>query len=86
MKDSLTRPFQSTFFRMVWIAITISNIGSWMNEIGVTWLMATLSSSNLQIALVQTAISLPFLLLAYPSGVLADLFDRRRILLSLIHI
>lgn len=80
MKDSLARPFQSAFFRMVWIAITISNIGSWMNEIGVTWLMATLPSSNLHIALVQTAISLPFLLLAYPSGVLADLFDRRRIL------
>lgn len=80
MTDSLTRPFQSKFFRMVWIAITISNIGSWMNEIGVTWLMTTLTSSSLQIALVQTAISLPFLLLAYPSGVLADLFNRRHIL------
>ncbi|MBL4743861.1 MAG: MFS transporter [Cycloclasticus sp.] len=80
MNDSLTRPFKSKFFRLVWVAITISNIGSWMNEIGVIWLMTTLTSSSLHIALVQTAISLPFLLLAYPSGVLADIFNRRRIL------
>lgn len=65
--------------------MTISNIGTWMNEVGVTWLMATMPTSHLTIALIQTAISLPFLLLAYPSGTLADLVDRRWMLL-LIHI
>ncbi|PHS72803.1 MAG: MFS transporter [Cycloclasticus sp.] len=65
----------------MWIAMTISNIGTWMNEVGVTWLMATMPTSNLTIALIQAAISLPFLLLAYPSGTLADLVDRRWMLL-----
>ena len=61
--------------------MTISNIGTWMNEVGVTWLMATMPTSHLTIALVQTAITFPFLLLAYPSGTLADLVDKRRMLL-----
>jgi len=70
---------------MMWIAMTISNIGTWMTEIGTTWLMASMQTSDLYIALIQTAITLPFLFLAYPSGTLADLIDRRRMLL-VIHI
>ena len=63
--------------------MTISNIGTWMTEIGTTWLMASMPTSDLYIALIQTAITLPFLLLAYPSGTLADLIDHRRMLLIL---
>ncbi|MFT6624651.1 MAG: MFS family permease [Cycloclasticus sp.] len=63
------------------IAMTISNIGTWMNEVGTTWLMASMPTSDLYIALIQTAITLPFLFLAYPSGTLADLVDRRRMLI-----
>jgi MFS family permease len=70
-------------YRAMWIAITASNVGTWMNEVGVTWMMASLGASNLMIALIQTASTLPFLLLAYPAGALADIFDRRRILLGL---
>ncbi len=65
--------------------MTISNVGTWMNEVGVTWLMATMPTSHLTIALIQTAITLPFLFLAYPSGTLADLIDRRMMML-VIHI
>ena len=83
--NTLTAPFQYPVFKAMWVAMTISNIGTWMNEVGVTWLMATMPTSHLSIALIQTAITLPFLLLAYPSGTLADLIDRRRILL-VIHI
>ncbi len=61
--------------------MTISNVGTWMNEVGTTWLMATMPTSDLYIALIQTAITLPFLFLAYPSGTLADLVDRRRMLI-----
>lgn len=63
--------------------MTISNIGTWMNEVGVTWLMASMQTSHLTIALIQTAISLPFLLLAYPSGTMADLVDKRKMLIVL---
>ena len=63
--------------------MTISNVGTWMTEIGTTWLMASMPTSDLYIALIQTAITLPFLFLAYPSGTLADLIDHRRMLLIL---
>jgi len=84
-QNLLIAPFQSPLFRVMFIAMTISNIGTWMNEIGTTWLMATMPTSDLYIALIQTAISLPFLFLAYPAGTIADLVDHRR-MLFVIHI
>jgi MFS family permease len=84
-QKSIFSPLKYPVFRSMWIAMTISNLGTWMNEVGITWLMATMSTSHLTIALIQSAITLPFLLLAYPSGTLADLVDKRRMLL-IIHI
>ena len=52
-----------------------------MEDVGEAWLMTSLSSSSLKVALVETAGSLPILLLAIPSGVFADLVDRRRLLI-----
>ena len=46
-----------------------------------TWLMTTLSTSPLHVALMQTAASLPVLVLGLPAGALADILDRRRLLL-----
>ena len=63
--------------------MTVSNIGTWMNEVGVTWLMAHLAPSNLMIALIQTATTLPFFLLSYPAGVMGDICNRRTVLIAL---
>jgi predicted MFS family arabinose efflux permease len=46
------------------------------------WLMVSVDDSPLMVGLVQTAATLPSLLLALPGGVLADLVDRRRYLLA----
>lgn len=80
---SVWSPLRFPLFRVMWVAMTISNIGTWMNEVAVTWLMATLAPSNLMIALIQTATTLPFFLLAYPAGALGDIFNRRILLLVL---
>ena len=69
------------FFRVLWIASVTSNIGTWMHEVGAGWLMTSLTPSPLMVALMQTATSLPIFLLALPAGALADVADRRRILL-----
>ena len=53
-----------------------------MEDVGEAWLMTSLSSSSLKVALVETAGSLPILLLAIPSGTFADLVDRRRLLIT----
>ena len=74
-------PLGIPVFRSLWIAVTISNTGTWMHDMGVGWLMATMTDSSLMVALVQTATTLPFFLLALPAGTLADIVDRRHYLL-----
>jgi MFS family permease len=74
-------PFQQSVFRNLWIATVASNVGTWMQSVGAAWLMTSLSKSAILVALVQAASSLPLFLLALPAGALADIVDRRRLLL-----
>ncbi|MFE7412992.1 MFS transporter [Streptomyces laurentii] len=73
-------PFAVRVFRALWIAQLASNVGSWMQTVGAQWLLV--GESATLVTLVQTASSLPVMLLALPSGVLADRFDRRGVLLA----
>jgi MFS family permease len=75
-------PLHHKVFRTLWIASIFSNIGSWMHEVGAGWLMTSLASSPLMVALVQAATSAPVFLLALPAGALADIIDRRRYLIA----
>jgi MFS family permease len=50
----------------------------WMNDVATSWLMASLTTSPIWVALVQSASTLPVFLLGLPSGALADILDRRR--------
>ncbi len=68
-------------FRALWIASVTSNIGTWMHEASAAWLMTALTASPLMVALMQTATALPVFLLGLPAGALADVVDRRRMLL-----
>jgi MFS family permease/quinol monooxygenase YgiN len=52
-----------------------------MHDTGAAWLMTSLSSSPLMVSLMQVATSLPFFLLALPAGAIADVVDRRKVLL-----
>ena len=52
-----------------------------MQDTAGTWLMTSLTTSPLLIALMQTAAGLPVLFLGYPAGVIADILDRRRLLI-----
>jgi MFS family permease len=74
-------PFRHTVFRWLWIANVASNVGTWFQNVGASWLMTTLSPSATLVALVQAATSLPMFLLSLPAGALADVLDRRRVLL-----
>ncbi len=74
-------PLGDPLFRALWIATLVSNIGTWMHDVGAGWLMTSLSPSPVMVALVQTATTLPVFLLALPAGALADIVDRRRFLI-----
>ena len=70
-------PLRIPVFRDRWIASTVSAVGTWMQDTAGTWLMTVLTTSPLLIALMQTAASLPVLLLGLLAGATADIFDRR---------
>ncbi|HEY1965325.1 MAG TPA: MFS transporter [Acidobacteriaceae bacterium] len=74
-------PLKIPLFRDRWIASTVSSIGTWMQDTAGTWLMTSLTGSPLLIALMQTAASLPVLLLGLLAGATADIFDRRKLLI-----
>src|SRR2546428_5144441 len=74
-------PLRRPLFRGLWIADVVSNIGTWMHDSAAAWLMTLLAPSPLMVSLVQVATTLPLFLLALPAGALADVLDRRRILL-----
>lgn len=69
-------------FCWLWLASIASNIGTWMHEVGAGWLMTSLSSNPMHVALVQVAGSAPMFLLALPAGAMADIIDKRRYLLG----
>src|SRR3954467_1152878 len=74
-------PLRHTLFRWLWIASVASNVGTWFQNVGASWMMTTLSPSPTLVALVQAATSLPMFLLSLPAGAVADVLDRRRLLL-----
>ena len=75
-------PLRQHAFGRLWLGSLASYLAVWMQSVAGAWLMTSLTTSALLIALMQTAISLPMFLLSLPAGVLGDLVDRRRLILS----
>jgi MFS family permease len=82
-QGSAWSPFQHTIFTVLWAATVLSNIGSWMQNAAAGWLMTSLSPEPFKVAFVQAATTLPMFLLSLPAGALADIVDRRRLLIVL---
>src|SRR4051812_11440015 len=74
-------PLKQPLFRAIWIATLVSNIGTWLHDVGAAWLMTSLAPSPIMVSLVQAATTLPMFLFALPAGALADIVDRRRLLI-----
>jgi MFS family permease len=80
-RQSAWGPLRQHLFRSLWIAAVVSNVGTWVEDVGEAWLMTSLTKSPILISLLQTAESLPIFLLALPAGAFADIMDRRRLLI-----
>lgn len=74
-------PFKSPVFRSLWLATLISNLGGLVQAVAAGWTMTTLTDSQSMVALVTASTSLPIVVLSMFAGVLADNYDRRRIML-----
>lgn len=73
-------PFHHALFRTLWLTTVASQVATWMQNAAAGWQMTLLTDAALPVALLQTATSLPFVLIGLPSGALADVVDRRRVL------
>ena len=75
--DSVAAPLRHTVFRRIWLASLMSNLGLLIQGVGAAWAMTQMTSSADKVALVQTALMLPIMLISMPAGAIADMHDRR---------
>lgn len=75
--DDITAPLHYATFRRMWLASLLSNLGMLIQGVGAAWAMTEMTSSADKVALVQTALWLPVMLVAMPAGAIADMYDRR---------
>ena len=75
---SALAPLKFLTFRMLWGTWLVANTCMWMSDVAAAWMMTSMTTTPLWVALVQTSATLPVFLLGLPSGALADILDRRR--------
>lgn len=75
--DGITAPLRHAVFRRIWTASLLTNLGLMINGVGAAWAMTQMTSSAGMVALVQTALMLPIMLLSLAAGAIADMYDRR---------
>jgi MFS family permease len=75
-------PLRVAAFRALWIAQLFSLVGTWMQTVGAQWLLVDEPNAAVLVSMVQAAAMLPTLVLALPAGALADMLDRRRLLIA----
>ncbi|RZE49528.1 MFS transporter [Streptomyces albidoflavus] len=76
-------PLRGRTFRVLWSAQLGSNVGTWMQTVGAQWMLVQQPNAPTLTAAVQAASLLPVLFLSLPAGVLADVLDRRALLMTL---
>jgi MFS family permease len=75
--DGIAAPLRFPVFRRIWLASLLSNLGLMIQSVGAAWAMTQMTSSADKVALVQTALMLPIMLISMPAGAVADMYDRR---------
>jgi MFS family permease len=74
-------PLREGTFRKIWLTSVLSNFGQLIQGVGAAWAMTRLTTSPGMVALVQTALMLPLMLISVPAGAIADTFDKRKVAL-----
>ncbi|WP_052120360.1 MFS transporter [Inquilinus limosus] len=69
-------------FRLVWLTGLFANLGDWAQSVAAAWELTVTEASPFLIALIQVATAVPLVLLSLPTGALADIYDRRKMILA----
>lgn len=79
--DSIIAPLRFATFRNIWLSSLLFNLGVLIRNVGAAWAMTEMTSAADKVALVQTALALPAMLISLPAGAIADMYDRRAVTL-----
>ncbi len=80
--DSPVSPLRIRWFRALWLANGISQTFWFVHQVATAWLMLELTGSPLWVGLAIASATLPILVLGLLAGTVADLMDRRRVLIG----
>lgn len=75
--EGILAPLRHHSFQRIWSAGVLANLGALIRSVGAAWSMTQMTSSADMVALVQTALMLPVMLISIPAGAIADMYDRR---------
>jgi MFS family permease len=75
-------PLRAGSFRALWLAALVGLTGVWFQTVGAQWLLVSQPHASILVSLVQVATTLPYVLFGLVAGVLADILDRRLILIT----
>src|SRR5437764_15052985 len=78
----MLRAFRHRNFRLYFGGQSISLIGTWVQQIALSWTIYQLTHSSFLLGLVSFAGQLPLFILTPFAGVLVDRFNRHRILIA----
>lgn len=73
-------PLRHKPFALIMTGVLLTNLGNSVQGVGAAWHLTAMGAPADVVALVQTALNLPILLLALPAGAWADMHDKRRII------
>ncbi|MCK1676771.1 MFS transporter [Bradyrhizobium sp. 150] len=79
--DGISAPLRVPVFRRIWLASLLSYLGILIQGVGAAWAMTQMTPSAGAVALVQTALTLPMMLMSMAAGAIADMYDRRIVML-----
>lgn len=80
-ESSVLAPMGVPVFRSIWAGNLLTNLGVWAQSVAVAWVIAAAHAGPIMVAMVQVASTAPLVVLLIPAGVLADNYDKRRIML-----
>ncbi len=80
-ESSLLAPLGVPVFRHIWVANLLGNLGTWAQSVAVAWVITAAHAGPIMVAMVQVTSAAPLVLLSIATGVLADNYNKRSIML-----
>jgi MFS family permease len=80
-ESGILAPMGVAVFRRIWVANLLGNLGTWAQSVAVAWVITAAHAGPIMVAMVQVASAAPLVLLSIATGVLADNYDKRKIML-----